>query len=134
MRRPWVWTLDIDGEEGLQLVREWEGIYGLLPQTVTVQTGAGVDHKHLSFAFDERCINKKIAVKFAKGIDVRFTGGYVILPPSRHKSGGQYKWLQSPNDTPLAIAPDWLLALIPDREKSPVGDQSGLIRPAAIKI
>ncbi len=124
-----VWVLDIDGEEGLKTVREWEGVYGSLPKTVTARTGAGVDHKHLYFLFDERCVNKKNAMNIAKGIDVRFTGGYVILPPSKHKSGGQYKWLLSPNDTTPAPAPDWLLNLIPDRDERAVGGTSKSIDP-----
>ena len=129
-----VWVLDIDGGEGLKTLREWEGRYGSLPQTVTAQTGAGEDHQHLLFQFDERCVNKKNAVKFANGIDVRFTGGYVILPPSKHKSGNQYKWLLSPNDTPLATAPDWLLALIPDRDsESPKADPKIVPTPEPVK-
>jgi hypothetical protein len=46
-----------------------------------------------------------------KGIDVRARGGYIVAPPSRHINGRSYCWSvdHHPAETPLAIAPDWLV-------------------------
>ena len=49
-------------------------------------------------------------------MDVRTTGGYVLLPPSIHATGKQYRWLVSPDQTLIADAPDWFIAIIPKRE------------------
>lgn len=40
------------------------------------------------------------------GIDLRADGGYVVAPPSTHRSGERYTWLDL--DTPIAQAPEWL--------------------------
>jgi hypothetical protein len=40
------------------------------------------------------------------GIDLRADGGYIVAPPSQHKSGNSYSWLDP--DASIAQAPDWL--------------------------
>ncbi len=40
-------------------------------------------------------------------------GSLTVMPPSRHANGGTYHWLHEGIDTPLAMAPDWLLKLQP---------------------
>ena len=42
---------------------------------------------------------------------MRAEGGYCILPPSGHPSGGRYAWT-SPKGTRPAEAPPWLLAMV----------------------
>jgi hypothetical protein len=46
------------------------------------------------------------------GIDFRGDGGYVLLPPSHHASGADYRWVEETDGIPLAVPPDWLLDLI----------------------
>jgi len=106
-----VWILDVDDPSALAAL---ESQHGPLPQTWTVQTGSG--GRHLYFRCDERSATFKNAVKFAGSLDIRTDGGYVLAPPSIHKSGKRYRWIVSPADCEIAVAPDWLVALIPKRE------------------
>lgn len=54
--------------------------------------------------------------KFGKGLDIRADGGYVIAPPSIHRSGRHYRWTVTgrPDSTQLADLPAWLHALVSD--------------------
>ena len=45
------------------------------------------------------------------GIDVRGSGGYVVLPPSPHPNGN-YEWGSALDESPIAVAPQWLLDLL----------------------
>ena len=105
---------DPDGEEGLDDLAKLEATNGALPDTPTSITGGG--GKHLLFKHEP---GKKNTVK-ADGlsIDLRTTGGYVILPPSLHRSGRRYAWEATahPDDLPLADMPSWLRAIFPDRD------------------
>jgi hypothetical protein len=84
-------VLDDDtGKGGARGRIELERRIGKLPPTFEVLTGGG--GRHLYFAHpgvEVRCS----AGKFATAIDVRGDGGYVIAPPSTHKSGRVYKLL-----------------------------------------
>ncbi len=104
-------VLDVDpargGEDSLNVLQRE---HGTLPETPKSRTGSGGAHfllKHPGVAIRNR-------VNLAAGLDVRGDGGYIVAPPSLHASGEQYAWLRSPDDTPLAEMPDWLLALLSD--------------------
>jgi hypothetical protein len=45
------------------------------------------------------------------GLDVRGDGGYIVVPPSWHRSGRIYEWEASthPDEVPLPPAPAWLV-------------------------
>lgn len=107
-----VWVLDLDGEEGKQAVLELQKEHGELPETTAARTGGR--GFHLFFRMPEDRDVRNSVGKVAEGVDVRGTGGYVVLPPSRHPSGTRYEWVKgrSPNETPAAPAPDWLLDLV----------------------
>jgi hypothetical protein len=51
---------------------------------------------------------------------VRGNGGYVVAPPSIHKSRRKYEWSVDSLDTP-AEAPEWLLNLVTDKPKTATG-------------
>ena len=82
-----------------------------LPPTVTVLTGGGGEHYWFRYPQDS---NLTIGAGVLPGIDWRGQGGYVVAPPSLHASGRRYEWEAgySPDEHPLADAPDTLLAAL----------------------
>ena len=63
------------------------------------------------------------------GLDFRGDGGYVLIPPSLHKSGTRYEWHATPEDMGgLPEAPSWLMELLkkktPDRERTSSDEES----------
>ena len=44
-------------------------------------------------------------------LEIRYNGHQSVLPFSYHPETGKYEWLMSPEETPVAIAPDWLIRL-----------------------
>lgn len=82
-------VLDVDprhgGDESLaQLVEE----HGPLPDGPVVNTGGG--GRHLYFKHTGGHVPS--VVGFRPGLDIRADGGYVVLPPSPHRSGTDYRW------------------------------------------
>lgn len=85
--------------------------HGPLPETVTASTGGGGTHSFLVFPEGTGCSQSVVG----KGIDVRADGGYVIVPPSRihiPEHAKPYTWTVSPWAGEIAVAPDWLVALV----------------------
>lgn len=78
--------------------------------TLEVQTGGG--GVHLWFRLPDGAevtnSNKGIAEQFGPGVDVRGTGGYVLIPPSLHMSGQRYAWAAG-KPQPL---PAWLVEVL----------------------
>jgi Bifunctional DNA primase/polymerase, N-terminal/AAA domain/Primase C terminal 1 (PriCT-1) len=108
----WCVVLDVDKKlGGDDTLAELERHHGALPDTPRVLTGGG--GVHIYFAPPAGVHVPNSASKVGAGLDIRGPDGYVLLPPSRHISGGDYHDdVMSPLfDTPLARMPAWLLAL-----------------------
>ncbi|MEV4345073.1 bifunctional DNA primase/polymerase [Actinoplanes sp. NPDC049596] len=94
---------DVDSEEG------WHGLCHVLggswPDGPVVRTGSGGWH----FWFRPTGFGNR--VRLLPGLDWRGSGGYVVAPPSRHASGGDYRWVRRPGDT-LPAGPPALRELI----------------------
>lgn len=80
--------------------------HGQLPATLEVHTGSG--GRHLYFDHPGTPVPNS-AGRLGAGIDVRGDGGYVLVPPSQHRSGGTYRWATRHE---LAELPGWLLDLV----------------------
>ncbi|MDP9471613.1 MAG: bifunctional DNA primase/polymerase, partial [Chloroflexota bacterium] len=112
-------VLDIDPDAD-----GWESLDALLlaaygpdapdydPATWSVETGSG--GLHVYFRYPDGLDIRNSAGKLGPGLDVRAAGGYVLLPPSLHRSGNRYRWADGydPDSTPLADPPTWLLSRI----------------------
>lgn len=81
----------VDVEEG----GEWKH----LPRTATVATGGG--GYHLYYKYAEGVGN---SVRVAPLTDIRGDGGYVVAPPSLHKSGKNYEWIIKEAEQPFPFA------------------------------
>ena len=101
-----VWVIDVDDMASLHVL---ERDNAPLPRTVTARTGNG--GRHFLFRLPSNVAIRNSTSKVAPKIDVRGEGGYIILPPSVHRSGKPYEWLVSPDESPIADAPEWLLEL-----------------------
>jgi hypothetical protein len=102
--------VDVDGVEGEKLLAEWSA--GDLPQTWTFRSSPS--GRGLLYKWPREVPCKSTAMtKPGDHRELRLmgNGSQTILPPSRHASGGLYTWEPgcSPEDIPLAPAPDWLV-------------------------
>ena len=83
---------------------------GELPPTRASDTGRG---KQLFFVLakgqDPKRIKAGKPIDGKPGVDLKFTGGMVVIPPSKHHSGRHYAWA---NDLPFAELPESWYQLI----------------------
>jgi hypothetical protein len=113
-------ALDSDPRHvGDETLKHIERAYGPLPITVTATTGSGGEHR---FFRHHRGLRNS-AGRLGPGVDVRGEGGYVIVAPSNHVSGGRYRWQpgRAPGEIPLAPWPADLVAalVVPERPQVP---------------
>ncbi len=102
-------VLDVDTDhDGNLTLAELEEEHGELPLTVQAETGSG--GSHYLFALPDFEVTNS-AGKVGKGLDIRGTGGQIVVAPSKSLKG-PYRWVHSPFDTEIADAPEWLLELI----------------------
>jgi hypothetical protein len=69
------------------------------PDTLMAITGSG--GMHVIFQYNSAL--KTSSNTLGKGVDVRNDGGYIVAAPSRHRSGGVYKW--EDNTKKIAVLP-----------------------------
>jgi len=109
-----VLDIDIAGVDVMLALTEEHGTWSR--SGPYVRTGSG--GRHIYFAPTTRRVGNR--ARFVEGCDWRGKGGYVIAPPSAHRSGEWYEWLRGP-DRSLPEMPPWLLDLLdPPRPSMPV--------------
>lgn len=106
-------VLDVDprhgGKESLQKMVKQNGT---LPRTLASNTGGGGYH----LFFKEPPIKIGNRANVLPGIDVRGDGGYIVAPPSIHKSGMRYSWMKEFENLPINDAPNWMVRLFTNKE------------------
>jgi len=107
-------VLDVDPRNGGdETLLDIVGGVDKLPDTVTCKTGGGGSHYY--FLIPAGCRIR--SGRLAPGIELKADGGYVVLPPSKHHSGGTYTWEigRGPSEIEIAEVPEWLKRLIDTR-------------------
>lgn len=102
-------VVDEDPRNGSDLsVAQMKRVRGPMPSTLVAATGGGGHHR--VFAYPEGLVvgNGLPALSKYSGIDVKGNGGFIVVEPSVHNSGGRYEWV-TPLDAPMADLPGWLL-------------------------
>lgn len=105
------WVLDGDLPDGPAQIEAMN-----LPETLTQKTGGGGYQYFFSYAANGI---RNSAKKIAPCVDVRGSGGYVILPPSPHPSGGNYEWTKKRK---IIKAPSWLTEKARKKPERPVSN------------
>jgi hypothetical protein len=103
-----VFVLDIDGEPGAAWIMEMAEQGNAIPETLAQRTG-GRGGRQYFFAMPAGVSVGSNAGVIAEGVDVRATGGYAVVPPSKISGGGAYTWL---DDQAVDEPPRWLLDAI----------------------
>ena len=102
-------VVDIDPDhDGHHTLRQLVVEHGPLADGRIVTTGSG--GQHLYFKHPGGIIRNDAGRRVGPGIDVRGDGGYVLAPPSRHRSGHDYTLASG--GTTLPPLPDWLRAAL----------------------
>jgi hypothetical protein len=104
-------VVDIDQKPGAD--ERWAALvtaHGGLPATPQSLTGSGGGH--LLFAHPGVPVPSRDAALGFLGVDCKADGGYIVAPPSRHRTGPCYEWELSshPDEVPLTPLPAWLVA------------------------
>jgi hypothetical protein len=122
-------VLDVDGPTGAQAMRTFAGEHGLHSFGPLVRTGGGGWHFFLAPTG-----LGNVGPRDLERVDWRGRGGYVVAPPSRHRSGHPYTWVAGRDlDIPLAEVPPPLLERLQHRQADrpapvvavPIGDRPG---------
>ncbi len=109
-------VLDVDGPIGLTALRQLATTANLRLPGPLVATGGG--GWHIWFA------PTGLGNRPPRGLpcmDWRGVGGAVLAPPSRHASGGTYRWVRTPDQAPLPEVPAALRALLNPNQPTTAG-------------
>jgi len=66
-----------------------DDILAAYPTGLVAKTGGGGWHLYYRYPESGKVGNK---VRLYDGVDIRGEGGFIVLPPTRHKSGNDYTW------------------------------------------
>jgi hypothetical protein len=93
-----------------------------MPETIRFSSGGGEGHEHSLYRRPEHCPAYRLTQ--SGDFDI-LSHGYCVAPPSRHKSGQLYRWLDPieslPIAGPTAIAPEWAVAMLLEKARRPKG-------------
>jgi len=105
-------VIDLDTHKHPEADIWWGGIHadhhgGVFLETATQTTGGGGKQYFFRAPAGVRLPTTKTPI----GVDFRGEGGFAMLPPSKHDSGGYYHWDDGfePNEVGIELAPEWLL-------------------------
>jgi hypothetical protein len=118
-------ALDVDGPAGLAALRQLASPVGLRFHGPLVRTGGGGWHNW----FAPTGLGNR-PPRGLDHVDWRGRGGAVLAPPSRHVSGGTYRWLVPLDQAPLPEVPAPLRARL-DPDPPTMTQPTATVGPAA---
>lgn len=113
-----LFALDVDvsgDKQGDESLADLELRYGRLPETATVLTGSGGQHRYF-LAPEGVTIRNNASTTLGPGLDIRGEGGQCVAPPTIHPNGNAYEWDGGDVGT-VADAPAWLIRLLAEKPK-----------------
>jgi hypothetical protein len=131
-------AVDIDGESAAQLLLKLSG-QNTLPVT-TAWTSGRPGRKQCLFSVAEKDWSRPRNLRIGTGVlgvdgaeeclEFRWLGTQSVLPPSVHPHTNKpYIWINSPFQTPPALAPEWLISLCESWHSEYAGtDEIDLVR------
>jgi Bifunctional DNA primase/polymerase, N-terminal len=118
-------ALDVDGLQGMAALRQQLPTVGRRHPGPLVATGGGGWH----YWYAPSGLGNR-PPRGRTHVDWRGLGGSVLAPPSRHLSGGRYRWLRTLDQAPLPEVPPGLGALLEPQQ--PPASPSLSTRPAEL--
>ena len=113
-----IFALDIDvsgDKAGDETLADLELQYGPLPDTATVLTGSGGQHRYFLMPAGVT-IRNNASTALGPGLDIRGEGGQCVAPPTIHPNGRPYEW-DGGEIGEIAQAPNWLVRLLTEKPK-----------------
>lgn len=106
--------VDIDPRnDGLESWVALEQQYGRFPDCLTTVSGRGDGGTH---QYVRRPPGRLTARRLGRGIDIKTSSGYAVMPPSTHPDTGcSYTTV----DGPIPAPPDWFIELVTERPREP---------------
>lgn len=99
-----MFAVDIDPRNGGDVtLEELQLENDIFPDTLKALTGGGGEHYFFNYNPEHAIRNGKLAT----GIDIKSSGGYVVVAPSLHLSGKNYEWVDV--DSEIVDAPQWVI-------------------------
>lgn len=107
-----IYAIDVDigeGKEGQDVLDDLCMQHDDLPDTFEQRTGSGGRHIFLRAPDNVLIITSKNVL--GAGVDTRGEGGFVVVAPSNHESGGSYRIEDYYIDHDIEDSPDWVTEL-----------------------
>ena len=95
-------VIETDGLAGQTVLDEFQAKYGPLPPTLVIRSGSG---RGFHYHFRHPGFRVRTVANSEIKLDIKGDGGFCVLPPSLHKSGGCYEIVHDaePADLPVGL-------------------------------
>ncbi|MCH2231940.1 MAG: bifunctional DNA primase/polymerase [Crocinitomicaceae bacterium] len=114
--KEFLFAIDCDGISAHRYLQQ----LGQLPPTVSFTSGRQGRCQYLyKLPSDKQIKSCKVTTAPGEVLEIRGSHHQSVLPPSPHPITGQYRWVNSPADFEVAIAPQWLFDWITEQTYKP---------------